>query len=284
MTGLSRRPIELSKPSPRQDAWIGMPPIGARLAWAFTRWPGAGAQCLEEDMSKHMKPHVVCHMIVSLDGRINSSQWNLSPEGRAEYEATAATYQANAWMCGRITMAAYARGTVATGAPEDPNMAKTDYIAPHAESSYAVVIDPRGKLAWESSNISGDHIIAVLTEKVSPVYLAHLQARRISYLFGGRDRVELHSVLSRLASEFQIKTLLLEGGGKINGAMLRAGLIDELSVLVAPVADGTTGAPALFDKLDPGSPNTGAKRWSLRAIERRAGDVVWLRYAALAIS
>ena len=35
--------------------------------------------------------------------------------------------------------------------------------------------------------------------------------------------------------------------------MLRAGLIDELSVLVVPVADGSAGTPTLFDVDDPPS-------------------------------
>ena len=231
-----------------------------------------------------MKPYVVCHMIMSLDGRIASSRWKLNPEGRAEYEATAATFQANAWMCGRITMAGFARGTMTKPASDAPHIANIDYIAPHVETSYAVAIDPGGKLYWESSDISGDHIIAVLTEKVSPYSLAHLQSRRISYLFGGRDRIELPVVLDKLATLFQIKTLLLEGGGKINGTMLGAGLIDELSVLVAPVTDGTTGAPALFDTLDPATSNTAGLCWKLLTMERRAGDIVWLRYSALAIS
>jgi 2,5-diamino-6-(ribosylamino)-4(3H)-pyrimidinone 5'-phosphate reductase len=227
-----------------------------------------------------MKPYVVCHMMMSLDGRIASSRWNLSPEGRAEYEATAATFQANAWMCGRITMAAFARGTVTMPASDAPHLDYTDYIAPHAQTSYAVAIDPGGKLWWESSDISGDHVVAVLTEKVSPHYLAHLQSRRVSYLFAGRDRIELPVVLDKLATSFQIRTLLLEGGGKINGTMLDAGLIDELSVLVAPVADGTTGAPALFDTFDSALSNTAGLRWRLRTMERRAGDIVWLRYSA----
>ena len=28
-----------------------------------------------------MKPHIVCHMIVSLDGRILPSRWSSSPDG-----------------------------------------------------------------------------------------------------------------------------------------------------------------------------------------------------------
>ena len=68
---------------------------------------------------------------------------------------------------------------------------------------------------------------------------------------------------------------MLEGGGKINGAMLRAGLIDEVSVLVAPVADGRTGTPALFD-IEGG--NAAPSQLVLESVERRAGGVVWLRY------
>jgi 2,5-diamino-6-(ribosylamino)-4(3H)-pyrimidinone 5'-phosphate reductase len=41
-----------------------------------------------------MKPYVICHMLASVDGRIVTSGWNLSPEGRTEYERTAATYRA----------------------------------------------------------------------------------------------------------------------------------------------------------------------------------------------
>ena len=109
--------------------------------------------------------------------------------------------------------------------------------------SYAVAIDPSGKINWGSNHIDSDHIIAVLTERVSSGYLAFLQSKEVSYLFGGKAGIDLGKVLEKLAKDFKIKKLLLEGGGKINGAMLRAGLIDELSLLVAPVADGSIGAP-----------------------------------------
>ena len=66
---------------------------------------------------------------------------------------------------------------------------------------------------------------------------------------------------------------MLEGGGHINGSMLRAGLIDEVSVLLAPVVDGRTGTPALFDEHE-GLPRglTLAEATPLRH------DVLWLRY------
>jgi 2,5-diamino-6-(ribosylamino)-4(3H)-pyrimidinone 5'-phosphate reductase len=85
-------------------------------------------------------------------------------------------------------------------------------------------------------------------------------------------------VLDKLASGFQIKTLLLEGGGKINGSMLRIGAIDELSILVAPAVDGSSRSPALFDTLDSVIPNAASVRWKLSSMERRADDIIWLRY------
>jgi 2,5-diamino-6-(ribosylamino)-4(3H)-pyrimidinone 5'-phosphate reductase len=231
---------------------------------------------------------------MSLDGRIASSRWQLSPEGRSEYEATAATHQSNAWMCGRITMAAFANGKSAALNSDAPAISKTDYIASHPQTSFAIALDQAGKLYWARNEIGGDHLITVLTEKVSNDYLAHLRTAGISYLFAGPDRIDLKMVLDKLTSAFQIKTLLLEGGGKINGSMLRAGLIDELSILVAPFADGSSSTPTLFDvpmtldalgraTLDtPGAAalDTSARRWKLRSIERRSDDIIWLRYSA----
>lgn len=226
-----------------------------------------------------MRPYVVCHMIMSLDGRIVSSRWNLSAEGRAEYENTADTYQANAWMCGRITMAGFARGVGPAPTTNSSPISKTDHVAPHTQTSYAIALDPSGKICWERADITGDHIITVLTEKVSSDYLALLQSWKVSYLFGGRDALNLAIVLDKLATRFGIATLLLEGGGKINGSMLRAGLIDELSLLVAPVADGSSGSPALFDVLDSHTNDQPSARWKLRSMERRTDDIMWLRYS-----
>jgi hypothetical protein len=31
-----------------------------------------------------MKPHVICHMMVSLDGRIHPSRWTASPDGNRQ--------------------------------------------------------------------------------------------------------------------------------------------------------------------------------------------------------
>jgi riboflavin biosynthesis pyrimidine reductase len=82
-------------------------------------------------------------------------------------------------------------------------------------------------------------------------------------------------VLVKLRAAFGIEKLLLEGGGKINGSFLAANLIDELSVLLAPVADGTIGAPSLFDATHRAG---SARALELLSVERRPADLVWVRY------
>ena len=224
-----------------------------------------------------MRPYVICHMLAAIDGRIKTRDWSLSATGRSEYERTAATYHADAWMCGRITMEGYARGEKPETIPTPEIIPKTDFVAPDTSTSYAIAIDPSGKLQWQANAIDGDHIIAALTERVTNDYLAFLRDKNISYIFGGKTELDLSLVLEKLATAFKIKTLLLEGGGKINGAMLAAGLIDEISLLLAPVADGAMETPTLFD-VEQAIPQRRATKLQLLAVEQRADDILWLRY------
>jgi len=226
-----------------------------------------------------MRPYVICHMIASVDGRIKTRDWNLSLEGRTEYERTASTYGADAWICGRITMEGYARGEKSELVHSTETFPKTDWVAPHSGSTYAIAIDQNGKLLWQANEIDGDHVITALTERVSNDYLAFLRSKKISYIFGGETELDLGVVLEKLSTLFSIKTLLLEGGGKINGSMLAAGLIDEISLLLAPVADGAMGTPTLFDVKQTPLQRIPAKL-KLLAIEQRTDDILWLRYRA----
>ena len=224
------------------------------------------------------RPRVICHMMTSLDGRILTDGWPLSPEGRKQYEQVHASYDADGWLCGRVTMEQhFAQGTRAeadvkkehTGAPRE------DFIASGTHDSYAFALDEHGKLAWNSNDIDGDHVVAVLCERVSDDYLAFLRGKGVSYLLCGARDVDLALMLEKIAARCGVETLMLEGGGKINGSLLHAGLIDEVSVIVSPVVDGRMGTPALFDVE---AENVKPHRLALESVERRADDTLWLRY------
>ena len=224
------------------------------------------------------RPRVICHMMASIDGRIVTDGWPLSVEGRRQYEQVHATFESDGWICGRVTMeqhfAAGARPD-AEVAQEHRGPARKDWIAPGARSPFAIALDPRGKLLWESGEVAGDHVVTVLTERVSDEYLATLRERGVSYLLAGSEEADLSLALDKIGARLGVTTLMLEGGGGINGSFLRAGLVDEVSLLVAPVVDGRTGTAALFDvEADGMTPG----RLTLTHVERREDDMLWLRY------
>lgn len=223
------------------------------------------------------RPHVICHMMTSVDGRILVDGWPLSDEGRRQYELIHESYEPDAWACGRVTMEHFATGTrsAAEVASEYRGAAREDFVAPGDHGSFAIAIDPLGKLVWQSGDLAGDHVVAVLTERVSDEYLASLRERGVSYLLAGRDDLDLGLALEKIGARLGVRTLMLEGGGGINGSFLRAGLVDELSLLVAPVVDGRVGTPALFDVVGEG---VAPRRLVLRDVEQRPGELLWVRY------
>jgi 2,5-diamino-6-(ribosylamino)-4(3H)-pyrimidinone 5'-phosphate reductase len=174
-----------------------------------------------------------------------------------------------------ITMESFASKSRILAKVAQQAVPKTDFIATCDSKSYAIAIDPSGKINWKSNHIDSDHLVAVLTEEVSSDYLAFLQSKKVSYLFGGKAKININKVLEKLSKIFKIKKLLLEGGGRINGTMLGAGLVDELSLLIAPVADGSMGTPTLFDVEKHGWRTSKLELLSARKV---AGGVLWLRY------
>jgi len=205
----------------------------------------------------------------------------MSPEGRKQYELLHDTYEPDGWLCGRVTMELH----FASGVRPDADVVREyhgppreDYVAPGEHDSYAFALDSHGRLVWQSGEIEGDHVVAILTTRVSDEYLATLRARGVSYLLAGSPDLDLPLALDKIGERFGVRTLMLEGGGGINGSMLRAGLVDEVSVLVAPVVDGRVGTAALFDVE---GTNVAPRRLKLQAVEQRADDVLWMRYKVL---
>jgi 2,5-diamino-6-(ribosylamino)-4(3H)-pyrimidinone 5'-phosphate reductase len=223
------------------------------------------------------RPRVICHMIASVDGRILTDGWPLSEDGRREYERVHESYAADGWLCGRVTLEAHFCQRVRTDAEiarEHHGGPRDDFRAPGEHASFAFAVDGSGRLAWDTAEIDGDHVVAILTERVSDDYLASLRERGVSYLLAGAREVDLPLALEKVAAVFGVRTLMLEGGGRINGGMLRAGLVDELSLLFAPVVDGRVGTPAVFDVGE----DAAAHRLRLEHVDRRADGVLWLRY------
>jgi len=230
------------------------------------------------------RPKIICHMVTSIDGRLLVERWTPPVSGIASqqihghYEALAARLDADGWLVGRKTMEHFAKGRPGVLA-DAPPLPRATHVATRSTGAFAVAVDPHGKLHYGRGAIDGDHIVAVLGETVSDGYLAELRADGVSYLFAGPDGSDLALALATLRRDFGVRTLLLEGGGRINGAFLKAGLIDELSIIVCPAIDGLSSAPSIFDYVGEADERP-ADGQSLRhfATETLDGGHVWLRY------
>jgi len=195
-----------------------------------------------------MKPHVICLMASSVDGRTLPSRWR--PQGSGGlFEQVHDELGGDAWLVGRVAGSEFAKGKPYPASTTE-KFPREAWFARRDAKAYGVVLDARGKIGWGRSDIGGDPIVVVLTEQVSDAHLAGLRGEGVSYIFAGKTELDLALTLDILNRDLGVKRLLLEGGGGANGAFLRAGLVDELSLIICPAVDGSKGAPTVFDSTD----------------------------------
>jgi riboflavin biosynthesis pyrimidine reductase len=224
-----------------------------------------------------MKPYVICHMCTTIDGRILVDRW---PRGGASlFEKTADSFGIGAWLVGTTTMREFA-GRDLKLKSAGRRIAKTDFVADKRARRFAIGADAKGALRFQKPDVDGDHVVLLVTEQVGTDYLAHLQDAGVSYLFCGAKNVDLATALDKLRRVFRIRRLLLEGGGTFNGAMLAEGLVDEISQVIVPVADGGRGITGVFD-IPGDAPPKAAARLRLKSHRRLPGSVMWLRYSVV---
>ena len=227
------------------------------------------------------RPYVICLMMTSVDGKILGEKWGNSPKVKTllgKFEQAHEELGIGAWIVGRTTMekdfTEYAKPVFKKGNQE---INRQDFVAAHTGDSFAIAIDGKAKLGWSEPIMDGDHVITILTENVPDSYLAHLQEIGVSYIFAGKDEVNLKIALQKLRSLFGIKTLMLEGGAHINGSFLNEELIDELQQLLLPIADGTIETSTLFE-IGSDVKKEGATLLKLKNVKQIEDDVLWLTY------
>jgi 2,5-diamino-6-(ribosylamino)-4(3H)-pyrimidinone 5'-phosphate reductase len=217
-------------------------------------------------------------MLSSIDGKIDGAALK-SVARNGLYEETGAELRGDAWICGRTTMQQhFADDEPFVSASNSAAGPRPVHVACKA-GSYAISVDTLGKLHWPSGDLDGDHIICVVSEQVPEDYLAMLRKIGISYIVSGQSSIDLRQAVDLLGQHFGIRTLLLEGGGHINGAFLQSGLVDEVSLLLVPGIDGRHDIPAVFDGIHPS--NTTAVPLKLKSVQRLESDALWIRYEVI---
>ena len=227
------------------------------------------------------RPYVICHMVQSVDGKV-TGEFLSKPECCAAtdiYYEINRSYSPDGFACGRVTM----EGSFTNGWYPDlsefdgSDITETDFVSPAAKGFYAVAFDRKGRLGWKDHCIHDydpgydkSHIVEVLCTGVDTRYLSYLQKTGVSYIFAGDGEMDIPLALYKLKTLFGINTLLLEGGSIINGAFEKEKLIDELSLVVAPVAADAQDKPLFYSGC--------FDSFELKEVKRHQNGVVWLNY------
>ncbi|WP_195984554.1 RibD family protein [Clostridium sp. D33t1_170424_F3] len=233
------------------------------------------------------RPYIFCHMLTSLDGKIMGNYMEApecGPAGDAFYRIAFGkdrTYRHQGWLSGRVTtddnFTFYRKPDLDENAPAVP---EGDFVARKTDMYY-VSIDPSGRLGWESDTLTYEdtaaHVLEVLTGKASNAYKALLRRLGISYIVAGEDSLDYSLALEKLKTLFGIETLMLGGGGVLNWSFIQQGMCDEVSVVMAPCADGSTTTQTLFQTKE-GLSTDDPVGFTLKSADVLDGSAVWLRY------
>ena len=189
-------------------------------------------------------PYVRSKLAVSLDGRTalanGVSQWITSTAARADVHR---------WRA-RSSAVLTGSGTIVDDDPsldarrEDAEIAASIGI----KQPLRVVIDARLKMPSSAKTLSRPGEVLVLTTRaLDAPKAAALRAAgaRVAQVAGAAEHSDLRAVIGRLGA-LEINDVWVEAGAGLNGALLRAGLIDELIIYMAPSVLGSA-ARGMFD-------------------------------------
>lgn len=208
------------------------------------------------------KPYIICHMMSSVDGRIDCAMTE-QLKGVEDYYETLAKLDADTTVSGKRTA--------------ELEMALSGkYVSKKVDAKgYEVVVDSKGELLWKKENGDEKPLLTITSEQVTKEYLNYLDEQNISWIVCGKNTTDLVKASKILYEEFHVERMAVVGGAVINGAFLKAGLLDEVSILIGAGIDGRKGMPGVFDGFDMDQPVISL---FLKDVETFKSGAVWIRY------
>lgn len=219
------------------------------------------------------KPYIACHMMMSVDGRIDCGM-TIKLKGNKEYYETLDALDVPSRVSGRRT----AELEMAEGpyeAKDATPLGKPGFSKAQDAPGYEIVFDTRGTLLWKDGSSYERPLLIVTSEQVSTDYLAYLEGQHISWIAAGAERIDIPAAVQVLAEEFGVRRMAVVGGGTINAGFLDAGLLDEVSILLAPGIDGRAGMTSTFDGLPR---DREPFQLDLKSAKVYPDGALWLRY------
>ena len=219
------------------------------------------------------KPYIICHMMTSIDGRIDCEMTG-QLAGVSDYYETLDELNTPSGVNGRVTAelelalpGKFENAVEAVG--------KECFSKKEAAEGYEVICDSRGTLLWPNAEHMDKPHLILMSERASKEYLEYLDRQGISYIVAGKDRIDLTKAADILYREFDVKRLSVVGGPTINTAFLEDGLLDEISILIGAGIDARGSMPTLFEGLPDEHPVIHLK---LKDVKKFESGAVWLRY------
>lgn len=194
------------------------------------------------------KPFIVCHMMTSIDGRIDCEMTG-QLKGVEDYKATLKALGTPTTLSGRVTAELEIALPGKFEAKKYRALGMEKFSKKSNSTGYEIIVDTHGVLLWSDSAEMEKPYLIITSEQVATEYLAYLDARNISWIACGKEEIDLQRATEILAKEFYVQRMAVVGGPAINTTFLEAGLLDEISLLIGAGIDGRNGFPTVFDGL-----------------------------------
>ena len=219
------------------------------------------------------KPYIICHMMTSLDARIDCKMTE-ELKGSEDYYKTLDLLNVDSHISGRNTAELEMKHNGKFELQNSVKYNKIDFKKNKNTNHFEIIFDTFGSLKYSNEENSCPYLI-VTSENVSKDYIAYLNKENISWISCGKDKIDLNKALEILKNEFGQEKIALLGGSKINTSFLDNNLIDEISVLIGAGIDARAGYPTLFDSREN---NKKVYQLNLKEVKSFNSGAVWIRY------
>lgn len=184
------------------------------------------------------RPHLTVYNEISLDGKITG----FDGDG-VRYYRRGFRWRSDAILMGSVTAEAFGpaetlqeQGRVLPPLEPAPLPAGFEELVTDPRP-LLVVPDSRGRIRnWRQARAQPWYgQLVVLASATTPTdYLDYLDRRGVDWLRAGAERVDLRLALDLLAERYDVTSVRTDSGGALNGALLEAGLVDRIAVIIAP--------------------------------------------------